>query len=169
MRTLRLSLAGTVIFTLLGGLGGVVVAQTDHGVATYVTGVERWMGNDGDDVTSMLEMSDSRASGTLTTTILTNQRYRTQPETSSSADVVRGGLRLVNDEGSWSGHAWAAYHPEMGWVFDGWLTGDEAYEGLSLFLHAVRDVYSTWKLSFEGVIFEGTPPVVPAAGEVAAG
>ena len=38
MRTLRLSLVGTVILALLGGLGGVVAAQEEAATATYVTG-----------------------------------------------------------------------------------------------------------------------------------
>jgi hypothetical protein len=39
MRTLRLSLAGTVSLVLLGGLGGAVAAQSDE-AAVVVTGTE---------------------------------------------------------------------------------------------------------------------------------
>ena len=49
MRTLRLSLAGAVILALLGGLGGVVVAQDEEPApVTFVTGtvVEQWLHDD---------------------------------------------------------------------------------------------------------------------------
>ena len=46
MRTLPLSLAGTVILLLLGGLGGAVIGQTDPATsadAAYVTGNLVWI------------------------------------------------------------------------------------------------------------------------------
>jgi len=170
MRTLRLSLTGTVILALLGGLGGTVMAQADEGQAsaTYVTGEDTWDESTAEGYLSKLEMSDPRASGTFTTTILASAEYQPgsePPGTWPGSEAHRAWLAIVNDEGRWSGHGGAVYHPDMGWVVDGWLAGEGPYEGLTLYLHAVRDDYSTPWMDFEGVIFEGPAPPMLGAVE----
>ena len=55
----------------------------------------------------------------------------------------------------------------MGWRLTAWLAGEDAYEGLTLYLHAHRfPVYSTPEMDFDGVIFEGEPPVMLEAVEI---
>jgi len=167
MRTLRLSMVGTVILALLGGLGGAVLAQDEDESesATYVSGLRTWIEYTDDGAIYEMEMSDPRASGTLTESYVSWQEYGdTTPAT--AAVVVR--LEHVNEQGSWSGIGSGVYDPEMGWQLVGWSTGEGAYEGLTLYMHAVRDIYSTPEMLFEGIIFEGPAPMMVEAVEVPA-
>ena len=162
MRTLRLSLVGAVILALLGGLGGAVVAQgeAESPSATHISGSWTWLGVNLGQTVYEVEMSDPRASGTLTETGISWQEYGdTTPPTVAS--VI--GIELVNDEGSWSGFGSGVYDPAMGWRLSGYQAGEGAYEGLTLYVHGTRDIYSTPVMPLEGVIFEGPAPTMLGA------
>ena len=166
MRTLRLSLLGTMILALLGGLSGAVLAQEEEGTepvsATYFDGVRHWRdpGPEGE-FHYLMEMSDPRASGMVTEYGDVGHEYKFKTPDPPQAWMVP--MLLENDEGTWEGVGSWVYHPEMGWHGSAWMTGDGAYEGLTVYLHAVRDRYSHSQMPFEGVIFEGpTPPMLGA-------
>jgi hypothetical protein len=169
MRTLRPVLAGMVIGALLGGLGGAAVAQEDElsGTAVYIEGLRTWQDWEDEDTIYELEMSDPRANGTYTESGFVGDGYDSESENPSV--VALGHVTLVNDEGSWSGHESAVWDDEMGWRLSAWLAGEGPYEGLTLYLHAHRfPVYSTPEMDFEGVLLEGTAPVMLEAVTVPA-
>jgi len=137
------------------------------GTAVYIDGLRTWQTWEGEDTIYALEMSDPRANGTYTETDFVGDGYDSDSERPSVAALGR--VTLVNDEGSWSGHESAVWDDEMGWRLTAWLAGEDAYEGLSLYLHAHRfPVYSTPEMEFDGVIFEGEPPVMLGAVEIPA-
>ena len=163
MCTWRLSLAGTVILVLLGGLGGAVVAQDEElsGTAVDIDGLRTWQYWEGDDTIYKLEMSDPRANGTYTEwgATIVGDAYDSDSARPSLVGLME--VSLVNDEGSWAGYQSAVWDDLMGWRLTTWLAGEDAYEGLTLYLHAHRfPAYSTPEMEFDGVIFEGEPPVM---------
>ena len=116
MRSMRLSLAGAVILTLLGGMSGVAFAQDDDelsGSAVYIDGLRTWQDWEDEDTIYELEMSDPRANGTYTESGFVGDGYDSGSERPSIAAVGR--VTLVNEEGSWSGHESAVWDDEMGW------------------------------------------------------
>ncbi|HYO18132.1 MAG TPA: hypothetical protein VES02_05640 [Dermatophilaceae bacterium] len=137
------------------------------GTATYIDGLRTWQTWEGEDTIYELEMSDPRANGTYTEFDFVGDGYDSESQQPSIAALGR--VTLVNDEGSWSGHESAVWDDEMGWRLTAWLAGEDAYEGLTLYLHAHRfPVYSTPEMDFDGVIFEGEPPVMLEAVEIPA-
>jgi hypothetical protein len=111
--TLRMSLAGVAMLALLGGLGGAVVAQdeAESESATYISGLRTWLESTENGSVHELEMSDPRASGTVTESGISWQEYGdTTPPT--VAAVAR--LELVNEQGTWSGIWSGVYDPKMG-------------------------------------------------------
>lgn len=173
MRTIRLSLVGTVILSLLGGLGAAaVVAQSDEGSvegpspATHVTGTRAFTefsegltdATEGDLEESydwradyVMEMSDPRVTGTLTLLGDYVEMQETGPRDSA---VGQGPVRLVNDGGTWSGTWSRAAHPPCGVHTYVWLFGEEAYEGLTFWsMQCSHQEESTGEIPIEGVIF----------------
>ena len=137
------------------------------GTAVYIDGLRTWQTWEGDDTIYELEMSDPRANGTYTEFDFVGDGYDSESQQPSIAALGR--VTLVNDEGSWSGHESAVWDDEMGWRLTAWLAGEDAYEGLTLYLHAHRfPVYSTPQMEFDGVIFEGEPPVMLEAVKIPA-
>jgi hypothetical protein len=105
-------------------------------------------------------MSDDRASGTYTEA-WEGVAHLYDSDSLRPSIVALDPVTLTNDEGSWAGLYSAVWDDEMGWRLTAWLAGEEAYEGLTLYLHAHRfPVYSTPGMEFDGVIFEGEPPVM---------
>jgi hypothetical protein len=171
MRVLRLSLVGTVMLVLLGGLGGTVVAQSGagsdltgtagsepSGTAVYVDGVASYQSGEAIMVIE-LSMSDPRASGTYTWFHPDGRLYdgQSRPPT----EVGYGRVTLANDDGGWSGQQSTLWHDEIGWRVTAWLSGEGSYEGLSLYLHGQRfPVYNTPTMDFDGIIFNGTTPAI---------
>jgi hypothetical protein len=155
---------------LLGGLGGVVVAQSDDEGYAYVTGTQTYI----EDVTEptevqvgdvvqirranatyAIEMSDPLVTGTMTTLgieldVHPDDRY-----------ALEGLVRLSNADGAWTGTETGAYDPTMGWQFVGWLDGMAAYEGLTFFVHGASPDLGDGVWELEGVIFEGDARPVP--------
>jgi hypothetical protein len=182
MRTLRLSLVGTVIVVLLGGTG-VVLAQDEAEepvTATRVMGTVtsgttesggEWSALDGV-ITNrgaayghVVEWSDPRLPATMRFSENVN-RYNLGD---AGAIIFVGNIRFEGPEGAWTGSEYGfAEESEAGFVPQPrvmLLTGDGAYEGLTAVL---QRRYESDDTSFthpvlEGYIFEGELPPMPEA------
>lgn len=173
MRSTRLSLVGTVIFSLLGGLGApAVVAQSDEGTVeglsppTHVTGTRAFTEySDGSTSATesdseegydwradyVMEMSDPRVTGTLT---MVGEYVEMQEAGPGDTDVGQGSVRLVTDNGTWSGTWSRAAHPPCGVHTYVWLVGEGAYEGLTFWsMECSHQQETTGEILVEGVIF----------------
>ena len=178
MRTVRLSLVGLVMLVLLGGLGGVALAQADTDTAkvTHFTGtrlsavegtVDEWWEADGIGharglhATETIEWSDPRLPSELQ--IVQNLDVPGQEA------VVTGATLLEGPEGYWTGEFTAYCDPESECHGMNTITGHVAYEGL---FAVFRGFYaggpgSDWV--FDGVIYEGETLPIPDALEPPAG
>jgi hypothetical protein len=179
MRTLRLSLVGTVILALLGGLGGAVTAQ-DPEAATWthvsgstVEGEDEWT-SDGtperweDSVlfvptvsqTFTVEWSDPRLPETMH---LTREPVMHNGDMTSYDDFMflfADSLRLEDTVGAWTGSGRGLIGSDGTFTLYE-LTGEGGYEGLSALLELHDDGESPiW--GFDGFIFESELPSVPA-------
>ena len=184
MRTFRLSLAGAVILALLGGLGGVALAQDEDlwfadwleptvegtfGVAGHelpsctldkserdaVVGPR----NSGREIRNLLftcdvVFSDPRLSGTQTTRFT----ERCFPK---GGCVNWGTMDIVGADGAWSGWFQGIEDPGKQTDLHIVLTGSGAYEGLTNIRHASGGFWMA--LTQSGVIYNSDPPPVPAA------
>jgi hypothetical protein len=181
MRTLRLSLVGTVILALLGGLSGAVVAQSEEAseptlnpdmLATAIfdgtascqvvgfgtqTETDLWGSVRRDFVSECTEtMSDPRVSGTSTTTW--------DADCSFFGCVTWGTFELVGPDGSWVGTFTHTLGHGEGDLLVGDLQfgtaigeGTGAYEGWAYVAHSTSsDPYM--KRTVEGFVFPGDPP-----------
>ena len=181
MRTLRLSLAGTVILALLGGLSGAVVAQEEEQTATHVTG--KVISGEWDFPTSsrstvegsiqhvlvmqavrQFEWSDPRLPPMMTSRMATDAHWYESDANPSAAVPWASTHRLDGPDGAWTA-------TERGFMeTDGFesfvllvLTGEGAYEGLgAMLVEGVSeapdgDDDTIW----EGYIFEGELPSMP--------
>ena len=174
MRTLRLSLVGAVMLALLGGLGGVALAQADTDTAkvTHFTGtrlsavegtVDEWWEADGIGharglhATETIEWSDPRLPSEL-------QMVQNLDAPGQEA-VVTGATLLEDPEGYWTGEFTAYCDPDSECHGMNTITGHGAYEGL---FAVFRGFYadgpgSDWV--FDGVIYEGETLPIPDALE----
>jgi hypothetical protein len=158
MRNLRLSLTGTVILALLGGVSAVAVAQDEASEPTtpaFFTLVEEteepWT----------IVTTDPRFSGTWVA-----NEPDIYPVGHSYDHVSAGFVHLQNDAGAWkgwtSGWSWMSEAPTQEQM---WLVGEGAYEGLSAVVASRCEQLpceeEDWV--FEGLIFEGDAP--PLWGE----
>ena len=170
MRALRLSLVGTVILVLLGGLSGAVVAQMDADPeAVYFTATgevtggvdgmlsvgDLWSWRDGAS-TIEVEASDPRASGTW------SSFANADIDNETGHGIGWGTLRVENAGGTWVGpYTDMIYTPPEGafTATSGMLVGDGDYAGytMSLWLDVLQ---SSPVGKFHGVIFKGQPPAV---------
>ena len=157
MRTLRLSLVGTVMLALVGGLGGAVVAQDEEPTpVTFVTGTvaEAYTLDEGDtDADSDLASYDLRGYEVMTQTApirqvvewsdprLPTDLWLTLGYTliSTGEDDFDGAINvawqsLLEDElGRWRGTGRSVQGPDEKYSLYA-LTGEGAYEGLSALL-----------------------------------
>ena len=141
MRTLRLSLVGTVILMLLGGLSGAVVAQSETLApveAVHATGSTSaseiplptitTLPNGATRITVnghwVLTMDDPRFSGTETF-IHTEDHY------GETVGPVFGTTRLENEGGAWLGQYRGVILPDGSATYVGTYVGVGGYEGLS--------------------------------------
>ena len=170
MRTLRLSLVGTVILALLGGLSGTVMAQMDADPeAVYFTATgevtggvdgmlsvgDLWSWRDGA-VTIEVEASDLRASGTFSSVANADVDLETRQ------GIEWGTLRVENAGGTWVGPYTAMWYSPPEGAFaatSGMLAGDGDYAGytMSLWFDGLR---GSPVGKFHGVIFKGQPPAI---------
>jgi hypothetical protein len=185
MRTLRLSLTGTVILALLGGLAGVTVAQDaeDEPVAaTHVTGTVTDTRDLGGGVFSMgdivsmsggrweldIEWTDPR----LPSPMRVVENWHFWPAELGTgingAITIMGSVRLEGPDGAWTGTQYRLLeettepetYPETGITI---LEGEGAYEGLSAVLTASYEDPPAFGEStdWEGYILEGGMTPVP--------
>jgi hypothetical protein len=171
MRTLRMSLAGTVILALLGGPSATVVAQDDPMAPVFVTGSVTRISKGPTGTVSIdeygatlrtgfvgiaeWEASDPRLSGTETYTG-NWQRYATADH------QVEASTRVVeNAYGRWVGTATALAGPgiETDTVI---LHGEDAYDGLTAY---VLVDYKVFPIEFVAAIFPGVMPPFPEPSE----
>jgi hypothetical protein len=172
MRTLRLSLVGTIILVLLGGLGGTVVLAQDEdqagpvvaplystGTFELIDGGEGQFSKVGDVIQERGafiayegEASDPRASGYMTVGVSGSWFSAGSP--SADTWVFSAIARLENADGAWEGPVSGIAHP-TGFTSVGWLTGEEDYEGLTMF---IRGSYDGTTAFGENLVFAGDPP-----------
>jgi hypothetical protein len=195
MSALRLSLAGTVILTVLGMVGGAVVAQEPTDKATHVTGTvtasrtvtqltytpyDEYMHNTGYGGVYEYDVdwSDPRLPSLMR--VAENWDFfglaeNTSPDVNGAISVM-GNVRLEGPDGAWTGMKYGLLEetkpverypgPEM--II---LSGEGAYEGLSAMLSRTYDeppaagAFET----YEGYILHGELPPMPEAPEPSAG
>ncbi len=177
MRTLRVSLVGTVILALLGGLGNVALAQDDMDAAkvTPVTGTrlsavedttdEEWWEEDG--------VGHSRGVRGVETIEWSDPRLPSELQLVNNFDaydqggVFSGATLLEGPEGYWTGEFRVFCDADFECNGMNTLTGHGAYEGLSAMIRAFDDIegpeFGDWV--FEGLILEGELPPIPEALE----
>ncbi len=184
MRRLRLSLVGTVIVVLLGGLGGAVLAQDDgasgsgYTLISGTTTAEQWHADaeqswEEDGVLYSRGMvgewtvwwSDPRLPSKMWHR-LDYEGYGTD-ESDGGVTPYATSVLLMDDQGSWVGTGRGVGYDE-GFV-QTVLVGEGAYDGLYAIIDRHDTVLSNGHpmRQFVGFIFEGelTPmpdPVVPA-------
>lgn len=169
-RLLRLSLAGTAILALLGGMSGGMMAQSDEATtATYVTGGEVSTGQaDGLYREKEMEWSDPRLPSRMLYDFIIDDHLASHPDGPAMAGQMTRSYRLDGPEGAWTGTGrvlgWgvlptSADEHEETWIEMVTLSGEGAYEGLSATL--VRIIYEGDTRPYEGFIFEGGPPPIP--------
>lgn len=171
MRTLRLSLIGTLILVLIGGLSGAVVSrdeQADPMAPAAVTGTvglgpdispgsetyfARKYRTEGMQCVLYYEASDPRLSGEVTFTgNMDDYRYE-------SIYVGAGTRVLVNDGGRWVGTDTGLGLPDgMADMEFTVMHGEDAYEGLTAIV--VED-WAVEPPTFVGAIFPGAMPAFP--------
>ena len=177
MRTLRLSLMGTVTLALLGGLSGAALAQDEVGtdLFTPVTG-QRLTASIDDSADESWE-----AGGVLYISGLVGRETYEWSDPRLPADAVQnlsmgrfttgadypgvalsGSLALEGLDGYWTGQ-WRGYYDEgsVGHI-SVVLTGQGAYEDLSAILGGTLESPECIEcLTFEGGIFNGELPPLP--------
>ena len=175
MRTLRLSLAGTVICTLLGGVGGAVLAQDEEAdlmAPATVTGSVSYSGGhqageisrvdgavrqSGMVSTHVWEASDPRLSGREAYT-KTFDHYPPGFGVDATSRV------LENDTGRWVGTGVGLERVSIADMpllrtATVILHVEDAYEGLTAYL--LLDEGTSGSATFAGVIFPGEMPPFP--------
>jgi hypothetical protein len=186
MRTLRLSLVGTVILVLLGGLVVTTVARSDG--STRVTGSqlssapagspefsedgtlgEDWVGHGrGMGWLTQVEWSDPRLPSQVQS-VMNFEAYGSEVDGDVGAVVGSSMWLLEGPDGYWSG-PWTGWCDEQlchGAVV---LTGHGAYEGLYAVLteQPQEDAAGIVKQVYEGAILAGAMPPIPEPLEPAA-
>jgi hypothetical protein len=168
MRTLRTTLVGTVVLTLLGGLGGAAVAQSDETPGPEVTAVtgERLTVAPVDETAPRLsEDGFVRWPQVVVTYSWSDPRLPTEMRIRMNVvanHVFSGAVLLEGLDGYWSG-TWEAFigdGPRVHGLLR--LTGHGAYDGLIAVLHGT-DEQGRDTMSYEGVIVEGDMPPMPEA------
>ncbi len=168
MRTLRLSLAGTVMLVLLGGLS-VAVAQDEGVEPTWTTLVEEQC---------MLAEDDAHTSetdGKLTRVrdydlacevTFTDPRVSGMRSTLYNEDclgsfpcVYWATHELAGPDGTWSGWTTGTVDPDRTAIGHSVLTGSARLRGSDVRLECHRQVRRT-TLAY-GLIYEGDPPPMP--------
>jgi hypothetical protein len=172
MRTLRLSLAGTVIFMLLGGPGGIVLAQEDEALdpmapASFTGTVVAWDAGD-----RSIEVLPDR---TIERWIAEFENTMTDPRVSGLGETLdylesieaadgrvflshAGYGRLTNDGGSFALECTGAGTLEaaMEGAIACWYVGEAGYEGLTAFM--LLTMRPDGDFDAEGWICPGGPP-----------
>jgi hypothetical protein len=175
MRTLRLSLVGTVTLALLGGLSGAVIAQSGEAseLVTHVTGVVTNSWNDSTEEEWWLDpetVGHARGFKQHQNVDWSDPRLPRRKDTRLNFDMyhegefrevpVRGTHLLTGPYGYWTGTGSGFCDTDGECVAIDMLTGHEAYEGLNAALFAQTDG-ATGVTVWDGYIFEGEPLPMP--------
>ena len=171
MRTLWLSLAGTVIVALLGGLSVVVVAQDAVEPAVWVTGTDVDCSVEvGPEVSDDGEVHSYRGMGLLCTAEMSDPRMSGVATKVYNEDCFSewpcfywGTHEIVGPDGTWVGAHAGTHDPEQRVVGYVVYTGTGAYEGLAFVGRGLGEPGEPG--TTEGVIYRGDPPPMPAAVE----
>ena len=133
MRTLRLSLVGTVLLALLGGLSGAVLAQVADERADFVTIASEEVLSEGqldargnEVITMAKEASDPRLSGTWTEVWSCG---------GDPVEVCVASVSVENEDGTWLGQAEFFGGPPVGAFDFAVLEGQGGYAGLTALRH----------------------------------
>jgi hypothetical protein len=172
MRTLRLSLVGTVILALLGGAGGAMLAQegSEGSAVAHVTGTITDTFFDDSTGEVIYEAGDIHLA-TGVTYIETNEwsdprlpaekkmvlDFTTYPYEGGRLMVTRTSIRMDDTDGSWVGTGVGLAYPDGTSSGRDVLVGAGAYEGLFAVLDCGAD------MACDGYIFEGGMPAQPDA------
>ncbi len=174
MRTLRVSLIGTVILMLLGGLSGALLAQNEEGpTVTPVTGTQTSLkvvglpeSTEQDGIESLrglqyervIEWSDPRLPSLLLSNINANWHAVGEDAVGEFAQTHR----LVGDDGDWVGTEYGFMDPGSSIGLHVY-TGEGAYEGLSAMLAGtvVVDADGNEATVWNGYIFASELPPMP--------
>ena len=174
MRALRLSLAGTVILMLLGGLGSAVVAQDGSeasesdgsGVLSFTKPYLGWTEvptvdfdearrtSRGTVLEGPIDSGDPRLSGTLRAT------RNSDIYIDSQGHVAVGIVGIDNEDGAWRGTSlgYSTPYADSPSYQQYVLTGEGAYAGLSAILLLMDNGID---LEVEGMVFPGDLPPMP--------
>ena len=165
MRTLRLSLVGTVILVLLGGVGSLVAAQEAAG-GVYVTGTIQCDEAPGrtvqeDDAVELhlfsgqcvSVMSDPRLSGAAKSE--TEQFCLKDPR--GHICMLWGATEIDGPDGTWVG-TYGSVADEARTGLPGWgvMEGTGAYEGWTYWFHVPDFMDPSGTAA--GILYEGPPP-----------
>ena len=188
MRTLRLSLVGAVILTLLGGLGGAAMAQDDEEEvfgATHVTGTTPMLRNTDDGTPTFkdaglaiygeaqvreVEWSDPRLPSSMRLTQNLDAYFVDSDEVGVAIALVQN-VRLDGPDGAWTGTAYgllegteANTYPQTVLMV---LEGEGAYEGLSAMFRTVYEEPPAEgePADWDGYILEGEMTPLPEPPE----
>ncbi|MGD8486073.1 MAG: hypothetical protein PVG27_12500 [Chloroflexota bacterium] len=183
MRTLRLSLAGTVMLALIAGLAAVAAAQEESAPVTFVTGtVAEVYGPDHGEgesdlasyglrgyevmtqsalIREVVEWSDPRLPTDLWLAVGYTLISTGEDEFDGAMNMAWQGL-LEDEEGRWHGTGRSLQGTDEKYSLYV-LTGEGAYEGLSALLRgttpddteaALLHAHAPWDMAYEGYIFE---------------
>jgi hypothetical protein len=147
MRTLRMSLAGTVMVALLGGLGGLVLAQdeAEEPTGVRVTVTQECAGGS----LCIWTASDPRLPGTLAHDFFTGEVE------AEGAGFVWIDVMSEGPEGGWTGHVYALFgEPTQNFLV---LSGTGANEGWQ-YIASGTDPDTDGDFEWIGTLYEGEPP-----------
>lgn len=158
MRTLRLSVVGTVILVVLGGLGGLALAQDEANEPTTPAFFES-VEDTGDGIVT----TDPRFSGTWVA-----NDPDIYPIGHGYDHVSAGLIHLQNEQGAWKGWTTGlSWMDKVPWHEQWWLVGEGDYEGLSAVAVGGCDQLPCEEgdTFFYGIIYEGDVPPLWAPAE----
>jgi hypothetical protein len=171
MRTLRMSLAGTVILMALGGLSSMVMAQEDPGTADWVIGTDADCAVvQGPEATTDGALSSYRGMGLACTAEMSDPRLSGPASKTYNEDcydewpcVYWGTHEIAGPDGTWVGAYTGTFDP--GQQANGYFaySGTEAYDGLAF----VGRAYGAFgaPATVEGIVYEGSPPPLALPAE----
>jgi len=169
MRTLRLSLTGTLILVLLGAVGGAAMAQEPEAPDAWVTGVGQGMTGDPSEV----EWSDTgsgmsgRGLKVVETVEWSDQRLPSEFRSVGNLHAVESGTTFSSSElwegpdGDWTGRWTGICDLEDNCWGLSVLTGHGAHAGLSAVIVTMAPEDPTSSAEYKGLIFEGELPPMP--------
>ena len=175
MRTLRLSLAGTIMLVLLGGLGVAALAQAEPGYSTDGT----WMSLTQEQCvpTTLLDRTNQangdyqvRGLGVTCAAPGEDERFGSPMKIVLNEDCFADGgcvnwgtIAQPGADGAWSGWFAGTEDPDASTYLTIVMTGSGDYEGLTHIRHATGPFHGP--LDHAGVVFEGAPPPLLAMPE----